>query len=174
VVFEGVAAFRFEEDLVPVLVGEADDLVLYGRAVARPAALNLSRVHRRPLEVGTDQPVHLLVGVGDVAIELRLRDPRGGEAERPRLGVAGLYLGPGEVDGAAVEPARRAGLEAGELEATRCEAVGERFGRRIAGAAAARLRFAHVHQGFKKRAGGQHHGTGAVERVAALQDAGGA
>ncbi len=42
VVLERVAAFRLEEDLVPLLVGEAHDLVLDRRAVARPAALDLA------------------------------------------------------------------------------------------------------------------------------------
>ncbi len=81
------------------------------------------------MQVGADQLVDRLVGVGDVAVELRLRDALGGEAERPRLGVARLRLELGEVDGAAVEPARRAGLEAGELEAAGGEAVAERLGR---------------------------------------------
>ena len=115
-----------------VLVGEAHDLVLDRRAVARPAALDLARVHRRPVQVGADQLVDRLVGVGDVAIELRLRDALGREAERPRLGVAGLRLALVEVDGAAVEPAGRAGLEAGQLEAAAGQAVAERLGGLIA------------------------------------------
>ena len=109
--------FRLQEDLVPILVGEAHHLVLDRRAVARPAALDLPRVHRRAVQVRADQVVDRLVGVGDVAIELRLRDPVGREAERPRIVVAGLQLALREVDGAAVEPAGRAGLEARELEA---------------------------------------------------------
>ena len=58
---------------MPVLVGEAHDLVLDRRAVARPARLDLARVHRRPVQVGADQVVDRLVRVGDVAVHLRLR-----------------------------------------------------------------------------------------------------
>ena len=75
---------------MPILVGEAHDLVLDRRTVARPAALDLAGVHRRPVQVGADEIVDRLVGVGDVAIHLRLRDALGGEAERPRVVVAGL------------------------------------------------------------------------------------
>ena len=48
VIFERVAAFRLQENLVAVLVGEADDLVLDGRAVARPAALRSGRSTSAP------------------------------------------------------------------------------------------------------------------------------
>src|SRR5439155_9103431 len=57
VVFERVTAFRLEEDLMAILVGEADDLVLDGWTVTRTAALNLSAVHWRPREVRADQLV---------------------------------------------------------------------------------------------------------------------
>ena len=72
-----------------------------------------------------------------------------------------------EVDGSAVEPAGRAGLEAGQLEAAGRQAVAECFGGLIAGPAAAGLGLARVHEGFEKRAGGEDHGPGAIERVAA-------
>jgi len=39
-------AFRFEEDVVAVLVGEAVDLVLDRRAVARPDTFDDAGVHR--------------------------------------------------------------------------------------------------------------------------------
>ena len=55
-----------------LLVGEADDLVLDRRAVARAGGLDLPGVHRRAVEVGADQVVDRLVGVGDLAVHLRL------------------------------------------------------------------------------------------------------
>ena len=70
VVFEGVAAFGFEEDLVLVAVGEADDLVLDGGAVAGAGGLDLAGVHRGAVEVVADEVVDVGVGVGDVAGEL--------------------------------------------------------------------------------------------------------
>src|SRR5439155_607740 len=83
----------------------------------RAAAGDLPGIHRRPVEVGADEVVDRPVGGGDVAVHLRLGEAPGGEAERPRLGVAGLRLALREVDGPAVEAAGGAGLEAGELEA---------------------------------------------------------
>ncbi len=57
------------------------------------------------------------VGRGDVAVELRLIDPVGQEREGDRVVVARLGLQAFEVDGPAVEPGGRAGLEPMQLEA---------------------------------------------------------
>src|SRR5262249_11977001 len=143
---------------------------LDARTIARPAALDLAGIHRRPREVGADKPMHLFVRVGDVAVKLRLSDALGRKAERPRVGVTGLPFALCEVDGTAVEPARRAGLEAGELKAAGGEAVAERFGGPVAGAAAARLGLAHVHQRFEKRPRCEDDGAGAVACVSADLD----
>ena len=98
-------------------IGEADDLVLDRRAVPGARRLDLSRIHRGPVQVGPDDVVNGRIGVRDVAIELVLGDPIGEERERHRVGIAGLRLQPLEIDGASVEPRRRAGLEPPELEA---------------------------------------------------------
>ena len=122
--------FGLQEDLVPVLVGEAHDLVLDRRAIARPAALDLAGVHRRAVQVRADQVVHRRVGVGDVAIELRLRDALGGEAERPRIGVAGLRLA--ACVKSIVRPLSRQGvpvLKRASSKPQRVQAVAERLGR---------------------------------------------
>ena len=104
-------------------VGEPDDLVFDRGAVARAGALDLARIHRRAVEVGSDQVVDGGIGVGDVAVELRLRSTRiGEEREGDRLGIARLRLQAVEVDRASVEPRRRAGLEPQELEAQRAQA----------------------------------------------------
>src|SRR5581483_10459411 len=137
VIFKRVPAFGFQEDLMPFLVGEADDLILDGRAIAWPTPLNLPRIHRRPPKVGADDVVDCRRRVGDMAIELRLRDVLGRETEGSRVGIAGLRFAFGEVDGAAIEPAWRAGLEAGELKAAGGEAIAERLGGLVAGPAAA-------------------------------------
>src|SRR5690606_19020841 len=62
--------FRLEEHLVAVLVGEAVDLVLDGRAVARPDPLDDARVHGRAVQVGGDDLVGARIGVGDPAADL--------------------------------------------------------------------------------------------------------
>ena len=70
VVFQRMAALGFEKDLVSFLLGEADHFVLDRRAVAWAASLDLSGVHRRPVQVGTDDVVNCLVRIGNKAIEL--------------------------------------------------------------------------------------------------------
>ena len=98
------------------LVGEADDLVLDRRAVARSAAANLARVHRRAVQVRADQVVDRRRGLGGVANDLRDRDGVGREAEGTGWIVARLRLALREVDGPAVEPTGGAGLEARQFE----------------------------------------------------------
>ena len=156
---------------MPILVGEANHLVLDRRTVTRPPALDLARIHRGPVEVGPDDVVHRLVRVGDVAIEKRLRDPLRGEAEWPWIRVAELFLALREVDGSAIEATGRPSLETSQLKAERRQAVAERLGRLIAGPAAAGLRLAGVHDRLEERAGRQNHRRCAIERVAAGPDA---
>ena len=65
--FVGVSAFGLDEDLVAFLVGEADDLVLDGWAIARTDALDRAVEQRRAVEVGEDDVLCLLGGIGEVA-----------------------------------------------------------------------------------------------------------
>jgi hypothetical protein len=51
----GVEAFGLEEELVGELVGEADDLVFDGRAVARADAFDLAGEHGAAVDIGFDQ-----------------------------------------------------------------------------------------------------------------------
>ena len=57
-----------------------------------------------------------LIGVCDPARKLLGGEPLCSERERLRIIVARLQLGAGVVDGAAVEPGRRAGFETGQAE----------------------------------------------------------
>ena len=56
-----VQPFRLKENLVPVALAEADDLVLDRRAIARAAALDLPGIHRRAVHVRPDDVVGGLV-----------------------------------------------------------------------------------------------------------------
>ena len=103
----GVEALGFEVELVGVLVGKLDDLVFDGGAVARAGGVDLAAVHGRAMDVLADDAMGFRRGVGDVAGDLGLGDAAGAEAEGRGIGVAGLRLKAGKVDGAAVE-ARRA------------------------------------------------------------------
>ncbi len=113
------------------------------------------------------------VGVGrrDVTVELRTRDPPGQEREGDRVVVARLAHQAVEVDGPAVEPRGRAGLEPSQLEAERQEAPGEPIGRGVAGAAARGLDLAGVHQRLEEGAGGQDNGPRAIRGAAPATDA---
>jgi hypothetical protein len=79
------------------------------------------------MEVVADHLMRLLVRVRDPARQLRQR--RLGHRTRPpehrRWIVAGLELETGHVDRLAIEPARRARLQAREREAEICERVRE-------------------------------------------------
>src|SRR5271166_1664504 len=96
------------------LVGKLDDLVFDRRTISWSDGLNLSAVHRRAVHVFADDTLGFRRGPGYVAGDLRIvmRDPLGAKAERSRVGVAGLQLEPGPVDGAAVKARRRAGFQA--------------------------------------------------------------
>src|SRR5438876_5546785 len=110
-------ALRLDEHLMALLVGEANDLVLDGRAVARSRRLDLARVHRCAVQVGADHPVRELAGVGEVAEHLRELEPVGENGEWPRRRIAGRFLQPREIDAVAAYARWRSGLEAAELEA---------------------------------------------------------
>ena len=100
------------------------------------------------------------VVVGDVADDLRRRDPVGQERERRRRVVAGLHVEPGPVDRPAVEPRRRAGLEPPERKAEAGEGLRQAERRRFADPARRDLLLADMDEAVEKRAGRQHHPAG--------------
>ena len=120
-----VEALGLEEELVRGLVGETDDLVFDGGAVARADAFDLASEHGAAVDVGLDEGEGFGGGCRDVAGDLAEgRNPgcfavlrRGAEAEGGGVGVAGLGLKARPVDRPAVEARGCAGLEAGFAEA---------------------------------------------------------
>ena len=156
--FVRVAAFRLEEHLVPLLVGEAHDLVFDRRTVPRAARLDLAAVHRRTVQVRADQVVHRRIGVRDPAGQLLDVEPIGEKRERLGPVVARLQFDAVVVDRAAVEPRRRAGLEPLESKAQPRQRPADAGGGAFARPAAGRLRLAGVHQRLQERAGGEHDG----------------
>ena len=80
-----------------VLVGEPHDLVFDGRATARPATL-IWPEYMGAMQIAANDVVHRVVRVGDMAMDLRLSDPFGAEAEGPRIAVAGLFLQLGKIN----------------------------------------------------------------------------
>ncbi len=132
----GVAAFRFQEDLVAVLVGEAHDLVFDRGAVAGPLAVDEAAVDRREVEIVSDQLVGGGGGAGDVAGHLLAACPGAGiEGEEAVGGIAGLLLELIEGHAAAVDAGRGAGLEPVGAEPQAAQRFGEALGGLLAGPA---------------------------------------
>ena len=75
------------------------------------------------------------------------------------------------VDGRAVEPRRRAGLQAAEGEAGALEGPRKTHRRRLADPARRNLLLADMDQAAQKRAGGQHHGAAADDAAIGQSDA---
>src|SRR5262245_601107 len=115
--------------------------------------------------------MHGFIGVSDVAIELALRERVGREAEWSGIRVAGLNFQLAEVNGSAVEPTRRTGLESRQLKATARQAIAERLGGLVTSPSSLRLCLSHMHDGLEKCAGRQHHGFGTIKRSASGLDA---
>ena len=99
-------------------------------------------------------------------------DALGQDRERLRRLVAGLHLDRGPVDGAAIEPRRRAGLQPAERKADALERARQAERRRLADAAGRRLLLADMDQAAQERAGGQHHRAGREFAAVREPDAG--
>ena len=107
-----VEPFRLEEYLMAVPIGEAMDLVLDGRAIARPARIDRAGEKRRAMQIRADDVVTALVGARDRAEKLRITPPSRQGGHGPALGVGRLLGKARPSDAAPVQPRRRAGLEA--------------------------------------------------------------
>ena len=118
--FLGVPSHRLNEELVTLLVGKADELILNGRAITRTRAVDLARVERRAGDVFANDAVGLGVGVDDVAGKMR-KVRKHLLAVVGRIGkgslLAGLLLKAGKINGGALYPRGGAGLEADETDA---------------------------------------------------------
>src|SRR5262249_24475855 len=123
----GVDPLWLEEDLVTLLLGESRNLVLERRAIARADPANLTVVERRPSEIRTDQLVHAISRVQEMALDLRPVDRAGHERKRNGRLVASLDHESAALDLAcevyalAIEPRRSARLQSTPLEAERLQ-----------------------------------------------------
>src|SRR5258708_15249587 len=116
---------------MPLLVGESDDLVFERRTVARTDAADLPVEQRRAIDVRAHDVAHAVVGVNQMAVDLRTIDRRRQKRERDRGNVAAFYLEPSvphvaiEIDAVAIEPRRRARLQAAPFETERLQRICE-------------------------------------------------
>ena len=99
-----------------------------------------------------------LIGVGQVAGQLRLRDSTGVERKRQRRIITWLDFETVKVDGAGVEARTSAGLEAAQRETVVGIVLRQPVGRELAGAAGGELTQPDVDHAAKEGAGADHDG----------------
>ncbi len=107
----------FQKDLVPFFIGKAHHFILDGRAVARAGALDHPGVEGGTVQVGADDLVRLLVGIGKVAGRLSARHPLRKEGKGVYVRFPLLDLQFRIVDGTPVHARRSARLKAAHLKA---------------------------------------------------------
>ena len=132
-----VQSFRLEEELVAVLVGEAQDLRLNGWAVARADALDDAVGHRRAVHVVAQDLVGRLIRVRQPARHLLARLFIAHEREVARLLIAWLDQHLLVIERARIDTGGRARLEAHEADARRLERIRELHRRALSVRAAA-------------------------------------
>ncbi len=159
----GVQSLGFEKDLMRRLVGEAMDLVLDRRAIARPDALDDTRVHRAAIEIGADHIVRACIRMRDPAWHLPrmpVGRPEKGE-HRNRVEIPGLLLEARIVDRPSVDARRRPRLQPALRKSQILQPRREGNRRRISSAPRREVLQANVNQAVEKRAGGQDYGGSA-------------
>ena len=114
--FLGVQPAGFDEQLVPGLVGKADDLRLDAGAVPGADAGDGAIIHGTAVQVLPDDAVGLLVGVGQVAHGGIVDLVGGAEGKRLRRLVPRLHLHFGKIDAPPVDTGWRAGFEAAKVQ----------------------------------------------------------
>ena len=95
--FLRVQAHGLDEQLVPGLVRKADDLILDGGTVPRPHPLDDAGEEGGAVQIGPDDLVGFLVGVGDVTAHPVGPRPLAGKGEGDGVLVPLLPFQPGEV-----------------------------------------------------------------------------
>ena len=163
-----IAALRLDEDLVPITIGEADDLVLDRRAVTRARRGDAAGVKGRQVEIVADERVRLRIGEGDVTIDLMPCDRVGLEGERHRLRIARLPLQRVEVDRLLQHARRRAGLQPAHRKAEPRQGLRQPDRGHFLDAAARSIFQAHVQETAQEGAGG-HDGARRREHEAGGQ-----
>ncbi|MPM56847.1 hypothetical protein SDC9_103663 [bioreactor metagenome] len=125
--FVGGAPFRFNEDLMPVLVRKAHELVLNAGAIACAGCVDLSAVHRGTVQVFKDHAVGFVVGIGQIARRLLAHEPAVEKRERGHWHIAILPLHLVIIQRAPVDACGRARLEPLHGYAEFAQCVGECF-----------------------------------------------
>ena len=152
-------SFRLQENLMALLVGETNDLVFERRAIPRTDAPNLAVEQRRARDVRANEIANAIVGMKEMAIDLRAIDGRREKRERNRRIVAALDGKDAagdltlEIDAVAIEARRRACFQPAPFEAACLQRFRQLPRRRLARAAGGVLLGPDVNQAVEKRAG---------------------
>ena len=109
-------SFRLQEELVAILVGEAKDLRLDGRTIARTDPFDDTICHRRPIDVRTNDLMRLLVRVRQIAWKLLARPFLRHKGKALRLLVPRLQLHLHIVKGTCIKTCRRPRLKSHDLD----------------------------------------------------------
>ena len=115
-----------DKDLMPVLVCEADHLILNGGAIAGSYTMDDAGKEGGAVEIGPDHVMGLFIRIGQVADRLILRRLFRLEGEGNPVLVSPLDLHFGEVHAPPVDSGRRARLEAADGKAQLQQTVGQR------------------------------------------------
>ena len=121
----GVQAHGFDEELVALLIGKADHLVLNGGTIAGSHPLDHPGVEGGAVQIGPDDRMGLLVGIGEPAHRPVFRRLLGLKGEGDGSPVSLLALYPGEIHTPGVDPGGRARLEAAQAQPQLLQASGE-------------------------------------------------
>ena len=161
-----VDALGFEKDLMAVAVGEADDLVLDRRTIARAAAGDRAGIDGGAMRIRPHDAMGLGGGAGDVAGKLTARrSPRVSE-EKNSGGSSPCWTS--SASQSIVARSSRGGVPVfsrAEREAGRVEALRQRDRGRVAEPAGRRALVAEMDHAAQERAGGEDDGA-AGERAA--------
>ncbi len=164
-----VQSFRLQEDIVPLLVGEADDLVLDRGAVARPPSGDLAGIDRGLVQIRPNNGMRRLGGTGDAAFDLTVRQASSHGAERLRRLVARVGPQGIPVDRAPVQPRRRAGFQPPQRQAQPVQGLRQPNGRCFPHPSGRSLAIADMDDPAQERARRQHHRR-ATDPLAAAAD----
>ena len=72
--FVGIQPFRFNKNLMAVLIPESHDLVLYRRTVARSGSFDISGEERRAVDIFTNNRMRFFIRIGQPAGNLLFLD----------------------------------------------------------------------------------------------------
>ena len=103
--FAGTESLGFDKHLMGVLIGEPNHLVLNRRTVSWTDTFDLTCIERGPIEIGTDNFVGSLIGMGNetgyllgmICCRRQIRHHRSGDIARLLLQIA-------EIDSIAIDP----------------------------------------------------------------------